>query len=78
MAIYSYPSDEPFVSQPVVDRAIGYIATGVRRQQMDDFVFTDGEAYVHAIPISSTSLWFEDELAASYELVSLAIGDRLV
>jgi hypothetical protein len=45
---------------------------------MDDFVFTGGEADVHAVPVGSADLRFQDELAARYELVSLATGDRLL
>jgi hypothetical protein len=44
---------------------------------MDDFVFTDGEADVHPVPICSVALRPEDEFAARHQLVSLDIVLRL-
>src|SRR6266436_4191999 len=76
IANISYPSDEPFVSHSVVDGAVGHVATRVRRQQLDDFVFTDGEADVHPIPMGSAVFRSENELAADDGFVGLGIGGR--
>src|SRR5260370_12528827 len=76
IANISYPSDKPFVSHSVVDGAVGHVATRVRRQQLDDFVFTDGEADVRPVPIGSAALRSDDELAAFHYLVCLEIGGR--
>ena len=38
------PGNETFVVLDVVDRAASLIIADVRRQKMDDVVFTDGEA----------------------------------
>src|SRR5258708_3787218 len=76
IANISYPSDEPFVGHSVVDGAVGTVAIRVRRQQMDDFVFTDGEANVHPVPIGSAALRSEDELAADDGFVGVGMGGR--
>ena len=58
------PSNEAFVVLDVVDRAISLVITDVRHQKMDDVVFTDGEADIDLVPISSATARTENELAA--------------
>src|SRR5260370_27643444 len=68
------PGNEAFVVLKVVDRAVGLIATDVRRQKIDDVVFTDGKSDIDLVPKGSVDIRPEDELAADDVLVGLAIG----
>src|ERR1700730_11469317 len=56
-------SDESLVVQTIVDRAIGHVATGIGREQMDDFEFTEREVEIYSIPRGSPVLGSEDKLA---------------
>src|SRR5262245_66564503 len=49
--MFPTPGDETLVVQAVVDGAIGHIATGIRRQQMDDAVFPKRQPHIELIPV---------------------------
>ena len=71
------PGNEAFVVLDFVDRAVSLIITDVRRQKMDDVVFTDGETDIDPVPTSSARAWTENELAADDGLLGLGSGGRL-
>ena len=58
------PGNEAFVVLKVVDRAVGLMATDVRRQKIDDVVFTDSKSDIDLVPKGSVYIRPEDELAA--------------
>ena len=53
------------------------VATDIRRQKMDDVVFTDSETYIDLVPISCASARTENELAADDGLLGLGSGGWL-
>ncbi len=70
------PGNEAFVVLKVVDRTVGLIATDVRRQKLDNVVFTDGEANIALFPIGAVGGWAENERAADDGPVGLGISRR--
>src|SRR5262245_63685896 len=50
ISLVSQAADETFITHPVVDGAVGQIATHVGHQKIDDAVFGDRQVDVDAIP----------------------------
>src|ERR1700730_5870418 len=70
--------NEAFMAKSVVNGAVGHELGGVRHQQMDDIVFTEGEVEIDVVPIGAADLRFENELVAHHALVYLRSGRGLV
>jgi len=64
MAILSAPGRETFVVLNVVNLAIGPVETDVRRQKMDDIVFSGRQADIDIIPVGPMDGRRESKLAA--------------
>ena len=58
------PGMEAFVVLDVVNRVVSLIITDIRRQKMDDVVFTDGETDID-LPQSLTISWAQMDDNAS-------------
>ena len=70
------PGNEAFVVLKVVDRAVGLIATDVRRQKMDDVVFTDGKSDIDLVRKGSVEFRLRTSLPQTMSLLAsrLAAG----
>ena len=68
IAVGTVSGDEPLIVQPVVDRPVCHVPTHVRSQQVDDVVFTKGEAEINILPIGPAYIGSQKQFAADHRL----------
>src|SRR5215475_7613458 len=74
--MFPTPGDETLVVQAVVDGALGHVATGIRRQQMDDVVFAKRQPDIELIPIGAADAGAKGQPATGQKFFRQWLGAR--